>query len=85
VTGDNSVVVRGVRPGEHVCFVQSDGTRSQAEASATGEARLNLHMPAVRGRGMLTIDRTDGLLFGPFTYTGGDAYRIFEGDHARLG
>jgi hypothetical protein len=85
VTEDNSVVVRGVRPGDHVCFVQSDGTRSQAEASPTGEARLNLQMPAVRGRGVLTIDRTDGLLFGPFTYAGGDAYRIFEGDHARVG
>jgi uncharacterized protein YneR len=85
VTEDNSIVVRGVRPGDQVCFVQSDGTRSQAVASRTGEARLTLQMPAVRGRGMLTIARADDLLFGPFPYAGGDTYRMSEGDHARLG
>jgi uncharacterized protein YneR len=85
VTEDDSIVVRGVRPGDQVCFVQSDGTRSQAVASPSGEARITLQMPAVRGRGMLTIDRADDLLFGPFPYAGGDTYRMSEGDHARLG
>jgi hypothetical protein len=83
VSKDASIIVQGLRPDERVCFVQADGHRCDSVASATGEARLVLRMPVVRGRGSLNLfERPDPVVFGPFNYAGGDGYRIMAEDDA---
>lgn len=80
VSEDDSLVVRGLRPGEHACLTRADGIRSRAVACARGEARFTLQMPFVRGQATLSVDRGSGLHFGPFAYAGGDAYRLTDED-----
>jgi len=80
VTEDDAITVCGARPDDIVRLVDDDGSYREAVASSTGQARVTLRMPKVRGRGTLRVGGADGLVLGPFPYAGGDAYRLIGAD-----
>ncbi|MBA2560856.1 MAG: hypothetical protein H0V07_13415 [Propionibacteriales bacterium] len=80
VSQGDTVLVRGVPPGREIRLKSTDGTVLSAVASASGEAKLLLRLAAVRGRGMLSVESGDRVLLGPFSYAGGDEYRLARDD-----
>ena len=66
VVADSALTIPGFQPAVNVV------------ASATGEARIPLPLPAVRGTATMTLGRASGLRLGPFPYAGGDEGRLNE-------
>lgn len=78
VVADSALTIRGLHPHEAVSFVPNGQPAVDVVASATGEARIPLPLPAVRGTATMTLGRASGLRLGPFPYAGGDEGRLNE-------
>ena len=77
VTSGTALTVDDVPHGWHLSLLDSSGNVVGSGLSHDGQVRLQLTAPAAHGRGVLTARRGRRVVrLGPFSYSGGDVYRL---------